>query len=333
MADISKEGFLRKDDPKYIDLLDEDIPLAGQKFACLSFVSPEKILRQKDQYFFDKFLRQYDLYKSMEKFTQFLNFVAYKYKIDFTKLTKDLEEFSKEEKDNLFTTSLYDEYKTYIDNHEDELDNKFKEEHTFQTSTRGLKVRGCFPTQQEAELRCKMLRELDPNHDVFVGPVGVWMPWDPEAYKTGRVEYIEEELNQLMNEKQKNEKYAKTEFEKRLKESRRKAIEDNIEKAKESGNVLTQTLNEDGELVNVKDINTTENALLNENNKEEITTDTIKKTLFEDENVVMDKNTDHGKSQLTEFKNMKVTDTEASTASTENTESKEDEESKTDTSA
>ena len=306
MSDISKEGFVRKDDPKYIDLLDEDIPLAGQKFTCLSFVSPEKILRQKDQYFFDRFLKQYDLHKSMEKFTQFLNFVAFKYKVDFNKLTKDLEEFSKEEKDKLFTTNLYDEYKTYIDNHEDELEDKFKEEHTFQTSTRGLKVRGCFPTQQEAELRCKMLRELDPNHDVFVGPVGVWMPWDPEAYKTGRVEYIEEELNQLMNEKQKNEKHAKLEFEKRLKDSRRQAIEDNIEKAKESGNLLTQTLNENGELVNVKDINTTENALLNEN--EDITTDTIKKTLFEDQNVVMDKNTDHGKSELTEFKNMKLED-------------------------
>ena len=33
-------------------------------------------------------------------------------------------------------------------------------------------------------------------------------------------------------------------------------IEDNIEKAKASGNVLTQTINESGELVNVKDINT-----------------------------------------------------------------------------
>jgi len=236
----------------------------------------------------------------MQKFTQFLNFVSYKYKVDFDKLTKDLEEFSKEEKDKLFTSNLYDEYKTYIDNHEDDLENKFKEEHTFQTSTRGLKVRGCFPTQQEAELRCKMLRELDPNHDVFVGPVGIWMPWDPEAYKTGRVEYIEEELNQLMNEKQNNEKQAKTEFDKRIKESRRQAIEDNIEKAKESGNVLTQTLNETGELVNVKDINTTENSLLNENS--EVTTDTIKRSLFEDPNVVMDKKTDHGRSQLSQFK-------------------------------
>ena len=50
-----------------------------------------------------------------------------------------------------------------------------------------------------------MLREIDPNHDIMVGPVGMWMPWDPEAYKTGRVEYMEEELNQLMSEKNKNE--------------------------------------------------------------------------------------------------------------------------------
>ena len=35
-----------------------------------------------------------------------------------------------------------------------------------------------------------------------------------------------------MNEKQKNEKFAKQEFETRLKDSRRKAIEDNIEKDK-----------------------------------------------------------------------------------------------------
>ena len=47
MSNISKEGFIKKEDPKYIDLLDEDLPLAGQKFACLSFVSPEKILKQR----------------------------------------------------------------------------------------------------------------------------------------------------------------------------------------------------------------------------------------------------------------------------------------------
>ena len=300
MSNTSKENILKKDDPKYVDLLDEDMPLAGQKFACLSFISPEKILKQKEIFFFEQFLKQYDLNKSFSKFTQFLNFVSYKYKLDFDKLTNDLKEFATEEKDKLHTTTLDDEYKTYIDNHEEALESEFNIKYNFETSTRGLKVRGSFPSQQEAELRCKMLREMDPNHDVFVGPVGTWMPWDPEAYKTGRVEYLEEELNSLMNEKQKNEKSAKEEFDKRIKESRRKAIEENIEKAKESGNVLTQTLNSQGELVNVKNLNTTENILLE--SSEVVDSEAIKKELFEGEDIVTDKHNDHGLSRLEENK-------------------------------
>ena len=155
---------------------------------------------------FEKFVQQWDFSKSMEKFTQFLNFISFKYSLDFNTLTKDLEEFALEEKDNLFFTTLADEYKSYLDAHEEKLESEFNEENQFQTSTRGIKVRGSFPSQQEAELRCKMLREADPNHDVYVGPVGMWMPFHPEAYKTGRVEYLEQELNELMNEKNKNEK-------------------------------------------------------------------------------------------------------------------------------
>ena len=37
------------------------------------------------------------------------------------------------------------------------------------------------------------------------------------------------------------------------KETKKKAIQENIEKAKKSGNVLTQTLDENGNLVGVKD--------------------------------------------------------------------------------
>ena len=37
---------------KYVDLLDEDKPIAGQKFACVSFVSPENILKKKGSIFF-----------------------------------------------------------------------------------------------------------------------------------------------------------------------------------------------------------------------------------------------------------------------------------------
>jgi hypothetical protein len=291
-----KNNLDGSENPKYIDLLDEDKAIAGQKFACISFISPDKIIRQKDMFFFEEFLKQFDLNKSLEKFTQFLNYISFKYHVDFDKMTKDLEEFVKEEKANLHKTTLDDEYKNFIDAHEEKLEEKYKENYGFQTSTRGLKIRGVYPNQQEAELRCKMLRELDPHHDVYVGPVGMWVPWEPEAYKTGRVEYLEDELNQLMNEKQKNEKTAKMEFDKRVKESKEKAMEENRKKAEESGNVLTQTITKDGELVNIKNLNTTEMNLLE--NSEEVSDETIRKQLFEGEDIVTDKNNDHGLSQL-----------------------------------
>ena len=291
-----KNNLDGSENPKYIDLLDEDKSIAGQKFACISFISPDKIIRQKDMFFFEEFLKQFDLNKSLEKFTQFLNFISFKYHVDFDKMTKELEEFVKEEKVNLHKTTLDDEYKNFIDAHEEKLEEKYKENYGFQTSTRGLKIRGVYPNQQEAELRCKMLRELDPHHDVYVGPVGMWVPWEPEAYKTGRVEYLEDELNQLMNEKQKNEKTAKMEFDKRVKEAKEKAMEENRKKAEESGNVLTQTITKDGELVNVKNLNTTEMNLLE--NSEEVSDETIRKQLFEGDDIVTDKNNDHGLSQL-----------------------------------
>ena len=68
-----KNNLDGSENPKYIDLLDEDKAIAGQKFACISFISPDKIIRQKDMFFFEEFLKQFDLNKSLEKFTQFLN--------------------------------------------------------------------------------------------------------------------------------------------------------------------------------------------------------------------------------------------------------------------
>jgi hypothetical protein len=289
-----------KENPKYADLLEEDKPIAGQKFVCLSFVSPEHIIKQKEQFLFEEFVKQWDYKKSMEKFTQFLNFVSFKYSLSFDKLTADFQEFTKEEGETIRATSatlVSDDYKTFLDNNEDELEQKFGEKHGFQTSTRGLKVRGVFATQGEAELRCKLLREVDPNHDIYVGQVGMWVPFHPEAYKTGRVEYMEETLNQLMSDKKKNEDIAKQEFEKRVRETKQKAIEENMKKAEESGNKLTQTINADGELVGISNVSNFDGL------DEDATIDDVKRSMFEAENVVLDKNTDHGLSKLTHFEN------------------------------
>jgi hypothetical protein len=295
----TKTGFERKTtggkmNPKYVDLLEEDKPIAGQKFVCVSFCSPEKILKEKELFFFEEFLKKWEFNKSMEKFVQFLNFISFKYNMSFDDISNDFKDFVKEEKDNLSKSSMQDDYKTFIDTNEEELQKRFDIAHNFQTNTRGLKIRGSYPTQEEAELRCKMLREIDPNHDVFVGPVGLWMPWDPEAYKTGRVEYMEEELNQLMHEKQKNETNAKSAFEQRVKETKQKAIEENIKVAEKSGNTLTQTIDEQGNLIGVNNINTQEAALKEQEN---ISTADICMELFEGENIVTGK-TDNGQSLL-----------------------------------
>ncbi len=240
--------------PKYIDLLDEDPPLAGQKFFCASFVSPEKILKKREQYLFEKFVEQWDFTKSMSKFSDFLNFVSYKYNLKVDKVMADYGDFLKEESAKLKAEgNVDDDWKTFLDKNEDALNQQFAREHAFQTSTRGLKFRGVFATQEEAENHCKKLRDGDPYHDITVGPAGVWVAWDPDAYKTGRVEFLEEELNQLQKEKIKNEEKAKQEFENRVKEAKKKAIEDNIAKATKSGNVLTQTRDDNGNLIGVKE--------------------------------------------------------------------------------
>lgn len=237
--------------PAYIDLLDEDPAISGQKFVCVSFVSPEKIIKEREQYMFDKFTKRWDLSKSTEKFTEFLNFISFKYTLDAQKIQADLAEFVKEEEERMKADSLqtYNDYKTFTEKHEDEITLEFNRAHDFQTSVRGIKLRGAFSSQEEAEANCKRIRERDPHHDIFVAPMGLWLPWDPDAYKTGKVEHLEPELNRLMQEKTKNEIQAKAEFDERVKMAKRKAIEENIRKAAESGNKLTQTIDENGSLV------------------------------------------------------------------------------------
>jgi hypothetical protein len=234
-------------------LCDEDPPIAGQKFACISFVSPEKTLKKREVYLFDQFIKQWEFSKSMERYFDFVHFIAYKYNLKVETLIDDFNDFVKEETDKLKKSGIEDDYKNFMDKQEEKLNEQFNREHAFQTSVRGLKIRGVFPSQEEAEMKCKKLREQDPNHDIFVGPVGIWVPWDPDAYKTGRVEHLEEELNALHKEKLKNEELAKKEFEERVRETKKKAIMENIEKAKKSGNVLTQTMDEEGNLVGVKE--------------------------------------------------------------------------------
>ena len=99
-----------------------------------------------------------------------------------------------------------------------------------------------------------------------------------------------------MHEKTKNEKNAKSDFDKRVREAKEQAIKENIEKATATGNKLTQSIDDDGQLVsNNTFVSSAERNLTDQG---DITSADIKKELFEGEDIVTDKNTDHGLSNI-----------------------------------
>jgi hypothetical protein len=249
---MTPEGKLN---PRYVDLLSEDPIISSQQYGCYSFVSPEKIIKNRNIFMFEKFVKQWEYSKALGLFSDFTQFLSFKYNIQSESILNDLVQFCKEEENVLKREDVEGDFKQFLEKNEERLAEEYNRTNKFQTSVRGFINRGNFSTVEEAEKYAKELRDRDSNHDIFVGRNFVWTPMDPDAYKTGRIEFMEEELNQLHHEKLINEKKAKEEFDKRLYEAKRKAIEDNIEKAKKSGNKLTQTMDENGNLVGANTIN------------------------------------------------------------------------------
>jgi len=57
-SSFEKKIVNNKINKNYVDLLEEDKPIGGQKFVCVSFCSPEKLLKDKQIYFFEQFLKE-----------------------------------------------------------------------------------------------------------------------------------------------------------------------------------------------------------------------------------------------------------------------------------
>ena len=109
------------------------------------------------------------------------------------------------------------------------------------------------------------------------------------------LENAQEELNQLMFEKQKNETSAKAAFDQRIKETKQNAIEENIKNAEKSGNTLTQTIDTEGNLIGINNSTNTQEFSLKE--QENISTADICAELFEGDSIIMGKS-DNGQSKL-----------------------------------
>ena len=64
----------------------------------------------------------------------------------------------------------------------------------------GIKVRGVFEEYQEAADRASYLQKMDKYHNIFVGEVGKWLPFDVDTTNMGSEDqvYREKSLNKYM---------------------------------------------------------------------------------------------------------------------------------------
>lgn len=126
--------------------------------------------------------------------------------------------------------NIEDAYKEFMYNKEQELEDEFHAKNDFRTSIRGVKVRGSYSSHKEACVRAKRLQKEDPAHDVFVGQVGYWLPWDPSPHSIEEQEYAEKELNELMKSHKEKQEMKKELFEaekKRKVDAAKQAVAEN----------------------------------------------------------------------------------------------------------
>ena len=106
-----------------------------------------------------------------------------------------------------------------------------------------------------------------------------------------------------MAQKKKNDEISKEQFKERVKESKKKAIQENIAKAQKEGNKLMQTIDEEGNLINADRMDIPgKNLLFGDGDGDDVSTADLRKELFEAEDVIVGKqeNNDHGLSQILE---------------------------------
>lgn len=80
---------------------------------------------------------------------------------------------------------------------------------------RAMKIRGSSRTMEAAQKRCEAIKEFDTYHHVFVGEVGKWMTFAPDAESIEDQVYAETELNALMKGKREEDIRVKQHYEER----------------------------------------------------------------------------------------------------------------------
>ena len=188
-----------------IDYLDEDPEIPTQKYVIVSFLSPEKVIQDKNRFFFEKFVEWIDYDWKVKGLEHFVAFLSKKYSIKIDDLLKDAEEFAKVRKEEIKKTDINEQYQVFLLKNEKDLQETYDNKVEFKTNVRGVKVRRSFATVEEAQVMAKVLQRKYPRDNLYIGKVGAWLPWDPSEHLMPEVEYAEKELNELMRKYKENE--------------------------------------------------------------------------------------------------------------------------------
>lgn len=262
------------------DFLDEDPEIPSQRYVLLSFISPENVLSKKENFFFEKFLEDYEIQTKTKTFEKYVAGFVQKVNDEITVKSDVLEasgnieaadilrknrlriddflgdynEYIRKNQREITQTAIVEQYKDFLSRKQGELEDKFLAMNDFHTTVRGVKIRGTYATTAEAASRAKKLQRSDQLHNILVGEVGKWLPWDPASAQIDKQEYAEEQLNDLMKKYKDNED-ARDEFYKNQKRERPSkqvfgATDDNIAVTDEAPkNELHSMFSDSGDLV------------------------------------------------------------------------------------
>ena len=214
------------------DFLEVDREIPGQRFVCLSFVSPEKVLQSKQKFIFHKyFTSKLDRYQ--KKVDTLVDNILNKNltTIDISQLVDIKDKLTKcLNMDRHNFTEYVDKYDDFVYANRGKYEDEFDELNDFQTSVRGVKVRGVYATLREARIRAKVLQRLDPSFNIYVGQVGSWLAWDPQPDQVEDQEYQNNDLNKLVKEYKVNEVKRDLFYQEQTRKKTAEAIKNTAEK-------------------------------------------------------------------------------------------------------
>ena len=230
------------------DYLREDKPIPNQSIALVSFIEPEQdTLEKKTIYFMNQFLHhivnderraQVDQVvkevnsRIMKQVDRIRRRLGASENEDDRRLAQAFSDLSTKriqiEEDEVRSSmlrqwtegydALMDKYKGYVVENHKELYNEFRRLSGNVPDVRGFKIRGVFPSVEEAVQKKDEIMQYDDTVDILSAEIGKWNIFNPDIHLIGNIEYMGgkyNELNELMRSYEANREEAKLYHEKR----------------------------------------------------------------------------------------------------------------------